>query len=134
MVDTSQSFKIVSPDSEGNLVLFSKDLQGIRENGLATDALIRKDVECEFHIQLVFMKIFSCLVDTPQEALDHHTFLVLVDEDEDHLGKTLKLIKFHDGIIKNAHVFIRDSVSTHSLKNLRHLESAVYNNLLNSET
>ena len=51
MVDTSQSFKIVSPDSEGNLVLFSKDLQGIRENGLATDALIRKDVECEFHIQ-----------------------------------------------------------------------------------
>ena len=48
MVDTSQSFKIVSPDSEGNLVLFSKDLQGIRENGLATDTLIRKDVECEF--------------------------------------------------------------------------------------
>ena len=64
-------------------------------------------------------------MDTPQEALDHHTFLVLVDEDEDQLGKRLKLIKSHDGNNKNAHVFYRDSVSIHPLKNLRHLESAV---------
>ena len=57
-----------------------------------------------------------------------------MDEDEDLLGRRLKLIKSYDGNIKSAHVFYRDSVSIHPLKNLRHFESAVHNNLLNSET
>ena len=56
-----------------------------------------------------------------------------MDEDEDLLGRRLKLIKSYDGNIKSAHVFYGDSVSIHPLKNLRLIKSA-FDNLLNSET
>ena len=92
--------------------------------------------ECEFFAfsSLVFVKISFCLVITPQDALDHHVFLVLLDEDEDQLGKTLKLTKSYDGNITNDHIFYRDRVSIHPLKNLKLIKSAFHNNLLNSVT
>ena len=58
----------------------------------------------------------------------------IVGEDKDQLGRILKLIESHDGNVRSAHVFYRDRVSIHPLKNLRHIESAFDNNLLNSGT
>ena len=83
---------------------------------------------------LVFIKGPSFVWLTHSKRPQFITFLVLMDEDEDLLGRRLKLIKSYDGNIKSAHVFYRDSVSIRSLKNLKHFESAVHNNLLNSET
>ena len=83
---------------------------------------------------LVFVKILFCLMNTPQDALDHHAFLVLLDEDEDQWGKKLKLAKSHDGSIANDHVFCRDVDSIRPLKSLRLVISAFHNDLLNSVT
>ena len=58
----------------------------------------------------------------------------IVGEDKDQLGRILKLIESHDGNVRSAQVFYRDRVSIHPLKNLRHVESAFDNNLLNSGT
>ena len=58
----------------------------------------------------------------------------IVGEDKDQLGRILKLIESHDGNVRSAQVFYRDRISIHPLKNLRHIESALDNNLLNSGT
>ena len=81
-----------------------------------------RDGECEFFTfnMLVFVKISFCLVNTPQNALDHHNFLVFVDKDEDQWGRLLKLTKSNYDHFKGAHVFYMDGVSIHPLKNLRH--------------
>ena len=131
-----QSSRIVIPDNEGGLVLFSKDLQGIRENNLATDIMIGRGSECESltFSSSVFVKISLCLVNTPQNASDHHVFLVFEDEDEDQWGRKLKLAKSNDDNFESAHVFCRDIDSIHPLKNLRLIISAFQNNLLNSVT
>ena len=55
-------------------------------------------------------------------------------EDKDQLGRILKLIESHDGNVRSAQVFYKDRISIHPLKNLRHIESAFDNNLLNSGT
>ena len=71
---------------------------------------------------LVFVKISFCLVNTPRNASDHHVFLVFEDRDEDQWGRLLKLTKSNNDHIEGAHVFYRDSVSIHPLKNLRHFK------------
>lgn len=58
----------------------------------------------------------------------------IVGEDKDQLGRILKLIKSHDGNVRSAQVFYKGRVSIHPLKNMRHVESAFENNLLNSGT
>ena len=131
----SHSSRFMIPGNESNLVLFSKDLQGILENCLAINMLIGKGGECEFFMfsTLVFVKISFCVVNTPRNASDHHMFLVFVDRDEDQWGRLLKLEKSNDGNIEGVLIFCRDMGSIHPLKNMTRFKSAVCS-LLSSET
>ena len=105
---------------EGNTQDQDFCLLDISINGLTIDTLIRKGVECKFltFSSLVFMKTSLCLMKTPQQVSVHHAFLVLLDKNEDQLGRILKLTKFIDGNIESAHVFYRDIDFIYPLMNL----------------